>query len=66
MFECSYMFLCVLHMFLVIHHMFMHNTSFDLKSTSKEHEGSITTYPPVVWPKFKLSTCGLKFDTLPT
>ena len=29
------MFLCVLHMFLVVHHILIHNTSFDLKSTSK-------------------------------
>ena len=28
--------------------------------------GQITTYPPVVWLKFKLPTCGLKFDTLST
>ena len=27
--------------------------------------GQITTYPLMVWPKFKLTTCGLKFDTLP-
>ena len=26
----------------------------------------ITTYPPVVWTKFKLPICDLKFDTLPT
>ena len=25
----------------------------------------ITTYLLVVWPKFKLSTCDLKFDILP-
>ena len=27
--------------------------------------GHITTYPYVIRPKFKLSTCGLKFGTLP-
>ena len=26
----------------------------------------ITTYSPMVWAKFKMSTCDLKFDTLPT
>ena len=25
----------------------------------------ITTYAPVIWPKFKLPARGLKFDTLP-
>ena len=25
----------------------------------------IKIYPYMVWPKFKLSTCGLKFNTLP-
>ena len=34
-FEYVWMFLIVLHMFLVVHHKFMHNTSFDLKFTSK-------------------------------
>ena len=28
--------------------------------------GKITTYPLIIWPKFKLPTCSLKFDTLPT
>jgi len=28
--------------------------------------GQTTIYPPMVWPKFKLLTCGLKFDTLPS
>ena len=28
--------------------------------------GKITTYPLIVWPKFKLPTCNLKFDILPT
>jgi len=26
----------------------------------------IIIYPPMVWLKFKLSICGLKFDILPT
>ena len=26
----------------------------------------ITTYPPMIWLKFKLFVCGLKFDILPT
>ena len=33
---------------------------------SIKNKGQITTYLLVVWPKFKLPTCGLKFDTLPT
>ena len=32
---------------------------------SKEQEWQITICPPVVWPKFKLSIRGIKFDTLP-
>ena len=35
------------------------------KKKRKEEE-QITTYISVVWLKFKLFTCGLKFDTLPT
>ena len=34
------------------------------KKKSRLNEGHITTYPPMVWLKFKLPTCGLKFDTL--
>ena len=36
------------------------------KRTTTLKLGKITIYPHVVWPKFKLPTCGLKFDTLPT
>ena len=37
----------------------------DISGEMKGKE-QITTYPSMVWLKFKLSTYGLKFDTLPT
>ena len=33
------------------------------QTTIIKEERQITTYLPTVWPKFKLSTCDLKFDT---
>ena len=36
-----------------------------MNDLSNLKEGQITTYSPVIWPKFKLSTYGLKFDILP-
>ena len=36
------------------------------KKISLKTNGQITTYPPVVCLKFKLSTYGLKIDNLPT
>ena len=32
----------------------------------KKKKFQITTYPLMVWPKFKLPICDLKFDILPT
>ena len=32
---------------------------------ARSKKGQITTYPPMIWPKFKLPTHSLKFDTLP-
>ena len=36
------------------------------KPNSIKNEGQITIYPHVVWSKFKLPACGLKYDILPT
>ena len=34
--------------------------------SSINQKGQITIYPPMIWLKFKMPTCGLKFDTLST
>ena len=35
-------------------------------SIINKQKGQITIYPPMIWLKFKMPTCGLKFDTLST
>ena len=36
----------------------------ELSTPNQIKLGQITIYPLVIWPKFKLPTCDLKFDTL--
>ena len=42
------------------HHVILNPNTKHIQETRRAN------YNLVVWPKFKLPTCGLKFDTLPT